>query len=64
MSVRPDTRELCVCVQELYEDEGNFPVLFTIFWRLPLIFVATMIVRGVCIMLFNPLFKLAKSGNI
>ncbi|EIE21844.1 hypothetical protein COCSUDRAFT_56295 [Coccomyxa subellipsoidea C-169] len=46
---------------ELFEDEGNLAVLFKIFWRLPLIFIATIIVRGVTIALFNPLFKLAKS---
>ena len=50
--------------QELFEDEGNLIVLFKIFWRLPLIFLATMIVRAVTIALFNPLFKLAKSGEI
>lgn len=51
-------------MQELFEDEGNLEVLFKIFWRLPLIFIATMVVRAVSIALFNPLFKLAKSGEL
>ena len=55
---------LDLSAQELFEDEGNLIVLFKIFWRLPLIFIATIIVRGVTIMLFNPLFKLAKSGQL
>ncbi len=51
------------CAQELFEDDRNLDVLFKIFWRLPLLFIATMIVRAVAIALFNPLFKLAKSGD-
>ena len=50
--------------QELFEDDQNLNVLFKIFWRLPLLFIATMIVRAVAIGLFNPLFKLAKSGGV
>lgn len=51
------------CAQELFEDDRNLDVLFKIFWRLPLLFIATMVVRAVAIGLFNPLFKLAKSGE-
>ena len=50
------------CVQELYEEEGNLQVLVTTFWRLPLIFLAMIVVRLACIAAFNPLFRLAKSG--
>lgn len=49
-------------MQELYEEEGNLQVLVTTFWRLPLIFLAMIVVRFACIAAFNPLFRLAKSG--
>ena len=52
------------CAQELYEEEGNLQVLVTTFWRLPLIFLAMIAVRFMCIAAFNPLFRLAKSGAL
>ncbi|KAK9840543.1 hypothetical protein WJX81_000451 [Elliptochloris bilobata] len=44
--------------QEIYEDEGTLHALATL-WRLPLLYLAVLGVRGLCILLLNPLFKLA-----
>ena len=48
-------------VQEIYEDEGTLNALATL-WRLPLLYLAVLGVRGLCIVVLNPLFKLAGTG--
>ena len=50
--------------QELYEDAGNIEALFTTFWRLPLLYLTLMVVRFVCIAIFNPLFQLTNAGEL
>ena len=55
---RPRARR---CAQEIYKDEGSFQALETL-WRLPFLYLAVLGVRGVCILLLNPLFKLAGTG--
>lgn len=47
--------------QEIYKDEGTLHALETL-WRLPLLYLAVLVVRGICIVLLNPLFKLAGTG--
>ena len=46
-------------MQELFQSEGNLYILWVTFWRLPLLYMAMLAVRGLCIVLFNPLFRLA-----
>ena len=67
----PASSEPCTCAslysenfvsQELYEDDGNIAALFTTFWRLPLLYLTLMVVRFICIALFNPLFQLTNAG--
>jgi len=55
---RPRARR---CAQEIYKDQGSFQALETL-WRLPFLYLAVLGVRGVCILLLNPLFKLAGTG--
>ncbi len=55
---RPRARR---CAQEIYKDEGSLHALETL-WRLPFLYLAVLGVRGVCILLLNPLFKLAGTG--
>ncbi len=44
------------------EQEGTLSVLFQTFWRMPLIYCAMFLARGLSIALFKPLFDLAGSG--
>ena len=48
-------------LQSLYEAEGSWRALVVTFWKLPLIYLAMMVVRGLCICLLNPIFRLAGS---
>ena len=48
-------------MQSLYEAQGNWTALWVTFWKLPLIYLAMMVVRGLCICLLNPIFRLAGS---
>ncbi len=48
-------------VEELSESSGTWAAL-TSFWRLPLIYVAMFLVRGVCIAAFMPFFSFIGSG--
>lgn len=51
----------CLLLQSLYEQEGSWHALVVTFWKLPLIYLAMMAVRGLCICLLNPIFRLAGS---
>ena len=48
-------------LQELYKTAGSWHALLITFWRLPLIYLAMMVVRCLCICLLNPIFRLAGS---
>lgn len=48
-------------MQSLYETSGSWHALVVTFWKLPLIYLAMMVVRGLCICLLNPIFRLAGS---
>ena len=50
-------------VEELSESSGTWAAL-TSFWRLPLIYVAMFLVRGVCIAAFMPFFSFIGSGRV
>lgn len=41
--------------------EGSLHVLLITFWRLPLIYLAMLLIRCICICLLNPIFRLAGS---
>ena len=47
--------------QEIYVEEGTLQALATL-WRLPLLYLTVLGVRGLCILLLNPLFKLVGTG--
>ena len=42
-------------------EEGTLQALATL-WRLPLLYLTVLGVRGLCILLLNPLFKLVGTG--
>lgn len=48
-------------LQALYKEEGNARAILITFWRLPLVYLALILVRGLCICLLNPIFRLAGS---
>lgn len=50
-----------VRAQEIYVEEGTLQALATL-WRLPLLYLTVLGVRGLCILLLNPLFKLVGTG--
>ncbi|KAK9828685.1 hypothetical protein WJX72_001519 [[Myrmecia] bisecta] len=41
---------------------GGMPEFALAFWRLPLIFLSVYLARGLCILLFNPIFMLLGAG--
>lgn len=53
--------DFLVVLQSLYETSGSWHALVVTFWKLPLIYLAMMVVRGLCICLLNPIFRLAGS---
>ena len=58
-SVRHDL--VLLPTQELHEEGASLGVVMGLIWRVPLLWLATIIIRAVCILLLNPLFRLA--GN-
>ena len=48
----------CGIHQELYIEETNKALIWS-FWRLPLLWLATILIRAICICGLNPLFRLA-----
>ena len=46
-------------VQELHNEGASFALVMALIWRVPLLWLATIVIRAVCIMLLNPLFRAA-----
>lgn len=55
MFVNRSSREL--------EQDGAVQALFETFWRMPLVYVAMFVVRGMSIAMFKPLFDLVGQGH-
>ena len=46
-------------LQELHKEGASVAVVLALIWRVPLLWVAVIVIRAVCILLMNPLFRYA-----
>ena len=53
----------CIAVQELLIQEPDRALIYS-FWRLPLLWLAFVLVRALCICGLNPIFRLAGAREL
>ena len=46
-------------MQELHDEGATVGTVYQLLWRMPLIYLATIIIRAACILILNPVFRLA-----